>query len=249
VKRYPIRSRARGFSLVELLVVTSIIAMLVAIVAPSLRRAMELTKRATCMAGLKVIADGFHQYGMENKRFLPPAPPVSDEGISIWTIWDGTNYFGAGLMVELGYVSSPKALYCPSWSNSKYEYGSSTGWPKSGDPAAESQATTGYSYHYRASFDGSEMDMAGKPKYRTANMDTDPSDEVIMSDGFTMLGSKPAVKYHHREGYNVLRLDKSGKFLHDTTNAIADEELGETAWSDFETDIWSGYFKNGLPGS
>ena len=39
VKRYPIRSRARGFSLVELLVVTSIVAMLVAIVAPSLRRA------------------------------------------------------------------------------------------------------------------------------------------------------------------------------------------------------------------
>ncbi len=46
------RSR-RGFTLIELLVVIAIIAVLMAILMPSLNRAREQGKRASCLSNLK----------------------------------------------------------------------------------------------------------------------------------------------------------------------------------------------------
>jgi len=252
VTRYPIRSRRAGFSLVELLVVTSILALLVSIIAPSLGRAQEMTRRATCMAGIKVICNAFDMYGVEEKRWLPSAPPTLDESTSIWTVWkSGAGYYGPGHMVKKGLISDVRALYCPSWDLWTYDFGGPSGWPKNNIPG--SQSIIGYSYHYRASFDASEMDMvSGDPTYRSANADNDSSDEVILCDGFTMLEGKPGVKYHHQDGYNIVRLDGSGKYLHDKQYVISDkvqsDGFGETSWAQFESVVWDGYFKDGIPG-
>ncbi|NQT01038.1 MAG: prepilin-type N-terminal cleavage/methylation domain-containing protein, partial [Planctomycetes bacterium] len=45
--------RNRGFTLIELLVVIAIIAVLMAILMPSLNRAREQGKRSTCLSNLK----------------------------------------------------------------------------------------------------------------------------------------------------------------------------------------------------
>src|SRR5688500_4387266 len=66
--------RRRGgpaFTLVELLVVIGIIALLIAVLMPALRRARELAIRTQCLAQMDQIGKGLHMYAAENKFHLP----------------------------------------------------------------------------------------------------------------------------------------------------------------------------------
>ena len=57
---------SRAFTLVELLVVVSIIALLIAILLPSLRKAREQAKTATCMANMTGFAKASRTYAVED---------------------------------------------------------------------------------------------------------------------------------------------------------------------------------------
>jgi len=67
---------ARGFTLVELLVVVAIIALLVTILMPSLKRAKVLALRAVCEVNLHHIGTGCSLYAMENNGFFPHADGI-----------------------------------------------------------------------------------------------------------------------------------------------------------------------------
>lgn len=65
------RTETRGFTLVELLVVVSIIALLIAILLPSLKRAREQSKDVVCKSNMKQlgVANGYYS-GDNQDRFL-----------------------------------------------------------------------------------------------------------------------------------------------------------------------------------
>jgi prepilin-type N-terminal cleavage/methylation domain-containing protein len=72
VRRKANRARQRiGFTLVELLVVISIIALLIAILLPSLQKAREQTKQTFCMTNLRAIAEAGLTYASEDKNEIP----------------------------------------------------------------------------------------------------------------------------------------------------------------------------------
>lgn len=73
-------NKQKGFTLVELLVVISIIALLMAILLPALSRARELGKRAVCENNLKQLGVAWIMYGDNNNEKIP----VGDVGYS-WT--------------------------------------------------------------------------------------------------------------------------------------------------------------------
>ncbi len=70
-----------AFTLIELLVVVAIIALLVAILLPSLRAAREQARAAKCLANLRSMGQGIALYIDENKDFVPGPlhPPIFRE--------------------------------------------------------------------------------------------------------------------------------------------------------------------------
>ena len=65
--------RRKGFTLIELLVVIAIIALLLAVLMPSLRRAKEAGKRIQCINNAKTLALGMMMYVEDYEQRLPRA--------------------------------------------------------------------------------------------------------------------------------------------------------------------------------
>ena len=81
------RYRHSGFTLVELLVVISVIALLIAILLPSLRGAREQAKQVVCSSQLVQIKNGLWNYWTENEGHVPYIKSPMTNGVT-------TNGFG-----------------------------------------------------------------------------------------------------------------------------------------------------------
>ena len=115
----------RGFTLIELAVVTAILAVLAGLLLPALLSAMERARRTECAAQLHQVGIAFGLYLNDNAQTYPWAQdPVSTD--PYYWFWMGrgwrravTPYFEGGLRV----------LYCPSdetapekWESTSYGY-------------------------------------------------------------------------------------------------------------------------------
>jgi prepilin-type processing-associated H-X9-DG protein/prepilin-type N-terminal cleavage/methylation domain-containing protein len=89
--RHPRRS---GFSLVELLVVLGIIAVLAAILLPSLRSVRERAKGQACAGNLRQIGFAITAYGADNDGQLPPYAVSGSLVPATWLAIDSTLVYG-----------------------------------------------------------------------------------------------------------------------------------------------------------
>jgi len=105
-----------GFTLVELLVVISIIAILMAILMPILRNAKERTRETICKANLRSVGIGLLMYSDDNDNTM------ADSSITNGFLWydspgvfkkidDSDAYWG---VAYIDYVKETKVFGCPS---------------------------------------------------------------------------------------------------------------------------------------
>lgn len=64
--------RESGWTLLETLIVISLLALLIAVLVPSLSNSRAIAKRAACAAGMHNIHQGLWTYAAENRSVLPP---------------------------------------------------------------------------------------------------------------------------------------------------------------------------------
>jgi prepilin-type N-terminal cleavage/methylation domain-containing protein len=97
--------RSFGFTLIELLVVVAIIAVLIAILLPSLVNARQMAKLMTCAANMKTFGLAEGMYTQDNNGSIPPG--LSER----YSMWDGHL---AGLGGTTPYILNVGMYQCPA---------------------------------------------------------------------------------------------------------------------------------------
>ncbi|HUL51348.1 MAG TPA: DUF1559 domain-containing protein [Candidatus Nitrosotalea sp.] len=118
------QSSLDGFTLVELLVVISVVAILGALLLPALASAREKSRRAACLSNLRQVGIAIHNYAGDNDGKIPYGPkappftsptdfyPSTGAPTSLISLFSGAPV-GLGLLLQLHLADQPKVLFCP----------------------------------------------------------------------------------------------------------------------------------------
>ena len=118
-------SSRRAFTLVELLVVIAILAILMALLLPSLASAREKGYRTACLSNLRQMGISIQAYASDNDGKIPYGPkappftsaadfyPSTGAPTSLISLGNGAPV-GLGLLLQDQLCNQPKALFCPS---------------------------------------------------------------------------------------------------------------------------------------
>jgi prepilin-type N-terminal cleavage/methylation domain-containing protein/prepilin-type processing-associated H-X9-DG protein len=115
--------RRRGFTLVELLVVVAIVALLLAVLAPTLLQTRARSKLSACLSNLRQIGIGIQAYALQHNDAIPrgPTEPLfyfPSQGWDEWAtnqVWIGELKAAQGLGPLVARdITQPRVLYCPA---------------------------------------------------------------------------------------------------------------------------------------
>lgn len=213
-----LRSVRPAVTLIELMVVITVMSLLVTLLLPSFSKAREQARRTVCVANMKQIGAGVFAYALENRDHGPAimAPMGTTAPRSLLS--RAGKYVNLGLLRRARILAEPSTFYCPS--QSEFSYAS--------DPNLLPAATVGGSYVYGIHVPARTAPVLGAVRHLALASD----------DYVARIGAGVGVGwYAHRNGYNVLYTDGSAAWYADADESIAKRGVH---WDD-ETDEISYY--------
>ncbi|MEM0914132.1 MAG: type II secretion system protein [Planctomycetota bacterium] len=201
--------RRCGFSLIELLVVVSIVALLIGVLLPTLSAARSTATDTLCRANLRTVGQLVTMYADAHNEQLPIG---YRGGRKQWNTMvysgfaDRFSLFGVvyrdGLMPE---GSSAEAFYCPAETAPGQSYDTDVNpWPPGASGSTSPSTQGGYGLRPVVDFNGISPD--GLTEYPTAGFArvTDFYDEALIADTVNL---PERVDSRHQTGVNTLYAD------------------------------------------
>lgn len=195
-----------AFTLVELLVVISIIALLISILLPALSRAREAANRLACMSNLRQVSQALHIYASEHDGRAPLGYINTDKYASS-ILWHRSKFYTLfGRLYLEGIYTDPKPYYCPNELDPRWQYNTSENrWP----PIDWSYTRMGY--WLRPVTRWNEHPMSGEwPKLH------EQKNKAVITELLLPVSralSAEQVRLRHRDGVNVGYADGSVAFV------------------------------------
>jgi len=191
----------KGFTLVELLVVIGIIAVLIAILLPSLSRARENAKNAQCLSNLRQLGTVYQFYANDYKDQIP----IGYDGGSPWTGYylcqSGTFYPLMGCLYQGHYLDAPQAFYCPSQDDPRWQFNTA---PNVYPPPSPAKDHTRVGYTCRPTIQwGSGKPLAPLP------MMSQMKNKALLADIVGIPQNNPDFTSVHHKKINVMYGDRS----------------------------------------
>ena len=207
-------SRSSGFTLVEFLVVISIVMLLTAILMPSLARSRDAADRLRCASNLRQVGGALVGWLDDHGNRLPGLTYIYDplpkycEGMLL-TNYEGEQFEGLGHLLPCaengGYLADARLLYCPCHHGEHPfdRYASQIG----GRLLDTEPGTPAYcNYHYKT-----PLDPATGKQIMGAMLST----KVLVADGF-----RTRADFNHKSGTNRLFGDGHVDWRADNGNRI-----------------------------
>ena len=106
------RCAAQGFTLIELLVVIAIIAILAAMLLPTLAKAKARAKQTECLSNMRQVGLGLILYETDNKKLPPGASQVYDFMNSAGPGWRNNALYAVAQYLQGNQKGSSKVFLC-----------------------------------------------------------------------------------------------------------------------------------------
>jgi prepilin-type N-terminal cleavage/methylation domain-containing protein/prepilin-type processing-associated H-X9-DG protein len=200
------KSRLRGFTLIELLVVVAIIAVLIAILLPSLGRAKDKAQTVKCSNNLRTLYQGLNTYSAEFDGATMPYKIVANGQKNSY--WFGPQLLGAeygknSALAAAGGSNTAQApyfyvmnvlLHCPSDPASYNDYANNAG------------LFTGVDYAYNRNL-GDLSSTANSAKYSTRKLALLPRTMLISLETHQGVGVKGDADYYFGTIDDIFKYD------------------------------------------
>jgi len=198
-------SSAWSFTLVELLVVVAVIAVLIALLLPSLSMAKEKARQASCLGNLRQIGLGSSMYLADNNDWTWYENASGGDALlyrdaSSHPLWEG--WVSHGVLIRGSYLPTSRSFKCPSaphkpnpYAYSQYNNDLTPGSPK---------GYSGMDYFTRIS-NAVYGPFRGAKSYAMGMLSDNP--KTVSS------GDLSTARRYHSVGYQALYLDCSAKMV------------------------------------
>ena len=209
--------RETNFTLLELLIVSSIIGILVTLLLPSLQRARKVSMEVVCLSNQMQLYVATSLYSSTSSSNIVPLGQIKDS-------WDARRQGRIGVFGLIGMQDTPSIFHCPllnTENNStgghnmdiKHPNGAGMSWY---NDSSVSRIIVGYnirSLQWYKFNGGREIELQnGEVKKNLALKFSDDPNTILFHD---VLDDRVGIKYHHLDNYNVVKLDGSGKKIYD----------------------------------
>lgn len=218
------RPGRHGFSLIELLVVISIIAVLVGILLPVLSSAREQARRGVCKSNLRQLGISYAVYASDFDHQVPLGYSYG---------WRQYNYLlrqntapawrWMGLLYQHSLLDAPDAFFCPSETDPLLSKGTEQNpWPP--DATAPTGTSTRIGYGSRPVIDWPFP--VGSPQPGNLPRLDDYAGQAIAAD---LLHEADRLESRHKDGVNVM--DADGSVRYESINTLKAVTVDGNSWS------------------